>query len=206
MKKLLTFLILSFTFVGCNSNTTAQYPTIQEKLTKMESYKSDVKLTYTSAKGDTIYETTQTADNTGRYKIRTSTPKEYDKNIVMFDGKMVWQYNPNLEDNQISINPPDKASRREMILFSFIENHVKSQDVALSVASLDNNACTVLEAKIPGANDLLSTEKLWIDNNSQDPIKLVIYDTDGNERIVAEFDKFEYNCKIDDDTFTIEEK
>ena len=199
MKKV--FLLLMLT--ACSQGRTA-YPTIQEKLTSMESYKTDAALTYISDKGETKYSTSQIADKSGRYRIETSQPEDIG-NIVMYDGKMVWQYDPNLENNKISVNPPDKAARREIIIFSFLENYVKSKDVSLGVASLDESLCTVLEAKIPGDNRLLSTEKLWVDNETQNPVRLVIYDSENKERIVAEFTNFEYNYPIDDNTFILKQ-
>ncbi len=203
MKKILLLLMTIF-LLGCSQGKKA-YPTIQEKLTAMESYKTDAELTYISDKGKTQYTATMTAAKDGRYIILTSKPEDYKGNIVMYDGKMVWQYDPKLEDNKISVNPPDKASRREIILFSFLENYVKSKDVSLGVASLDEGLCTVLEAQIPGNNALMSTEKLWVNNETQDPVKLVIYDSENKERIVAEFTNFEYNYSIDDNTFTLEQ-
>lgn len=202
MKRLFLFFLILL-LGGC-SLMQKEYPSIQDRLMAMTSYSTDCKLTYISNKGETIYETTQIADNNGRYKVETSSPEQYKNNIVLFDGNLVWQLNPNLKENQISINPPDKASRREIILFSFIENYVKSKDTTVQTSSLDESKCTVLEAIIPGDNNMLSKEKLWIDNESKNPIKLIIYDKEGKERIVAEYSKFVYNCKIDDKTFVIE--
>ncbi len=203
MKKILLILMLAV-LTACTQGRTA-YPTIQEKLTSMESYKTEAAVTYISDKGETEYITSQTADNTGRYKIEVSKPEDYTGNVIMYDGKMVWQYNPRLENNKISVSPPDKAARREIILFGFLENYVKSKDVSLSVASLDESLCTVLEAQIPGDNKLLSSEKLWVDNETQDPVRLVIYDSENKERIVAQFTDFEYNYPIDDDTFVLKQ-
>lgn len=203
MKKIIILLMLLL-LPACAQNRTA-YPTIQEKLTSMESYRTDAELTYISGKGETQYTASQIADKSGRYRIETSKPEEYTGNIVMYDGKMVWQYNPSLKDNKISVNPPDKAARREIILFSFLENYVKSKDVSLSVASLDESLCTVLEAQIPGDNKLLATEKLWVDNETQNPVRLVIYDSENKERIVAQFSNFEYNYPIDDNTFVLKQ-
>lgn len=201
MKRLFLFLFIML-LTGCIKSENS-YPTIQDKLMAMESYSTDCKLTYISNKGETVYETKQIAAQDGRYRIETQTPEEYKNNVVMFDGKMVWQYNPNLENNKISINPPDKAARREILLFSFIENYVKSKDVGVETANIDESRCTVLEAKITGDNKLLSTEKLWIDNESQNPLKLVIYDEDNKERIVAEFSNFVYNYSLDEKDFKI---
>ncbi|MDO4300294.1 MAG: outer-membrane lipoprotein carrier protein LolA [Clostridia bacterium] len=202
MKRLFLFLCIMI-LSGCVKQESS-YPTIQDKLMAMTGYSADCKLTYISNKGETIYETKQIAAQDGRYRIETKKPEEYKDNVILYDGKMVWQYNPNLKENKISVNPPDKAARREIILFSFIENYVKSKDVGVETANLDESLCTVLEAKITGNNKLLSTEKLWVDNESQNPLKLVIYDTDNKERIVAEFSNFVYNCNLEDKTFLMD--
>lgn len=201
MKRLFLFLCVLI-LTGCTKGQNS-YPTIQDKLMAMESYQADCKITYISNKGETVYETTHKASRDGRYRIETSKPDEYKDNVVMYDGKMVWHYNPNLKDNKISINPQDKASRREILLFSFIENYVKSKDVGVETANLDESRCTVLEAKLAGGNKLLSTEKLWVDNESQNPLQLVIYDENNKERIVAEFSNFVYNCNLDEKDFQI---
>ena len=202
MKRLFLFLCILI-LTGCTKSQNS-YPTIQDKLMAMENYSTDCKLTYISNKGETVYETKHKAERDGRYRIETSKPDEYKDNIVMFDGKMVWHYNPNLKDNKISINPQDKASRREILLFSFIENYVKSKDVGVETANLDESRCTVLEAKLAGNSKLLSTEKLWVDNESQNPLRLVIYDENNKERIVAEFSNFVYNCNLDEKDFQID--
>lgn len=201
MKRLFLLLCI-MVLAGCTQ--AKSYPSIQDRLMAMESYETDCRLTYISNKGKTVYETKQLAERSGRYRIETSKPEEYKNNIVMYDGKMVWQYNPNLKENKIRISPPDKASRREVLLFSFIENYVKSKDTGVETAALDESRCTVLEAKLPGGSRLLATEKLWIDNESQNPIKLVIYDENNDERIVAEFSNFVYNCNLDEKDFQID--
>lgn len=201
MKRLILFLCI-LVMTGC-VRAENSYPTIQDKMMAMESYSTDCKLTYISNKGETMYETRQIASRDGRYRIETDKPDEYKNNIIMYDGQMVWQYNPNLKENKISVNPPDKASRREVILFSFLENYVKSKDVGVETANIDKSRCTVLEAKLAGGNELLSSEKLWVDNESQNPVKLVIYDEENNERIVAEFSNFVYNYNLKDEDFKI---
>jgi outer membrane lipoprotein-sorting protein len=68
---------------------------------------------------------------------------------------------------------------------------------------MDEGQCTVLEAIIPGSHPYLSSEKLWVDNKTSKPVKLVIYDPDGAERIIVTYGAFEYNVELDDSLFTI---
>ncbi len=202
MKKLILFILFIITFTSCSPKE-EKYPTIQDKLSNMQSYKTDAEITYISNKGSTSYNAVIYAKNDERYRIEVNSPEDYKGNIIMYDGKLVWQYNPHLQDNKISANPPDKASRREIILFSFIKNYAKSMETTVASANVDNTKTTVLEAKIPSSTKLLSSEKLFVDNETALPVKLVIYDSDNNEKIVVNFSNFEYNQKIEDDVFKI---
>lgn len=203
MKRLILF-ILAVIMTGC-AGAENRYPSIQDKLMAMESYYAECTLTYISNKGETKYETRQIVSCDGRYRVETDKPDEYKNNIVMYDGNMVWHYAPNIKDNKISVNSHDKAGRREILIYTFMENYVKSRDTGVETASYDESMCTVLEADIQGENNILAYEKLWVDNESQNPVKLVIYDGENNERIVAQFSKFVYNYNLKDSDFKLPE-
>ena len=47
----------------------------------------------------------------------------------------------------------------------------------------------------------IATEKVWIDNETLKPLKLVIYDKDDNERYVMIYNEFEYNPEMDESVF-----
>lgn len=200
MKRLFLFIVFILTLTSCSSKQ-EQYPTIQDKLSNMESYKTNAQITYISAKGATVYDAVIYAKRDKRYRIEINSPEDYRGNVVMYDGKLVWQYNPRLQDNKISANPPDKASRREIILFSFLENYAKSMETTVSAGSIDKAKTTVLEAKLPSSSKLLQSEKLFVDNETMLPLRLVIYDSGNNEKIVANFSDFKYNQKIEDSIF-----
>lgn len=197
MKKYLILLILILT--ACTS--TPQYPTIQEKLSQMTSYQTNAEITYISNKGSTTYNTTISALSDGKYRIDITSPEDYNGNVVLYDGKLVWQYNPHLENNKICANPPEKASRREIILFSFLENYNTTMETtAVSATAIPQ---TILEAPLKSTNPIFAKEKLFIDNEKMLPQKLIIYDSENKERIVVKFSNFEYNKKLDDTIFKI---
>ncbi len=201
MKKLL-FLLTLIMLTAC-SGKSEKYPTIQEKLTQMTSYRTKAELSYISNKGTTSYNTIISAKSDGKYRIDITSPQDYAGNVLMYDGKLVWHYNPHLADNKISANPPDKASRREIILFSFLENYAKSMETTVTTSKNEGSLSTVLEAELPGESPILAREKLYINNEEMLPEKLVIYDSENNERIVVKFDNFEYNQKLEDNIFNI---
>lgn len=206
MKKLKIIISLLFliTLIGCSKlQSNDDYPTIQEKLMNMESYSLDGNVKYISNKGETQYDIEHLVKKDGKYLIKTNTPENVSGNIVLFDGDILWQYNPKL-DSKISVGNKDKMERKELSLFSFLENHIKSQDIAMETANMDNEIYTILEAKIPGTNRFFQTEKLWINNKTKNPEKLVIFDSEGKERVVLNIKNFQYNKEIEDDIFNIE--
>lgn len=200
------FIMLTFALVGCskgNNNSTDDYVNIQDKFVNMQSYSCNADVTFYSNKGENTYTISQQAKNDGRYYIETTAPDNVKGNVILYDGNMLWQYNPNL-DSKVSVGDKDKMARKEICLFTFLENHLKSKDVALETANIDESIYSVLEAKIPGGNKYFDSEKLWINNETKQPEKLVIYDVDGKERVLVSYDNFVYNPKIEDSKFNIE--
>lgn len=60
-----------------------------------------------------------------------------------------------------------------------------------------------MEAVIPGDNKFTATEKLWIDNETLNPVKLVIYDSNGGEKYVIEYNDFQYDPQFEDPIFSV---
>ena len=73
----------------------------------------------------------------------------------------------------------------------------------METASFDSSKCIVLEAVIPGNDDGLATEKLWIDRESLLPVRFVISDADDKERYRMDYHEFTFHPQFDADTFRI---
>lgn len=205
MKKIKIFMMIStiLLLAGCGKNDSSSYVDVQKKIMDMESYTADTTVKYISNKGENEYEIRQSAKKDGKYIIETLAPENTKGHIILFDGQMVWQYNKNVE-SKISVGDKDKLERREISIFAFLENHLKSSDVSVETASTKEGVYTVLEAKIPKKNKYMDTEKLWINNETKMPEKLIIYDEDKKERVLVTYKKFEYNPKLSDSIFSIE--
>lgn len=198
------FIMFVLALAGCsNASDTDEYANIQDKLVNMESYSCEAEVTFYSNKGENKYTINQQAKNDGRYFLETTSPDSVKGNIILFDGNMLWQYNPNL-DSKISVGDKDKMERKEICLFTFLENYLKSKDVALETANIDESIYTILEAKIPGGNKYFDSEKLFINNETKAPERLVIYDTEGKERVLVTYNNFVYNPEIEDSKFNVE--
>lgn len=205
-KFLFVFLLFSLFLSSCSfkkSDSFDDYSSIQEKLINMNSYSADSSLTYISNKGESNYNIKQFVRKDGKYILQTIYPDSLKGHFILFDGNILWQYNPSI-DSKISVGDKDKLERKEISLFSFIQNYTKSKDVSVETSSSDNNLYTILEAIIPSSNQYFASEKLWINNKSKLPEKLVIFDKDGRQRVVLSFSNFSYNPNLDDSIFNVD--
>jgi outer membrane lipoprotein-sorting protein len=187
---------------GISGNPAAQsaYEKIQTLLVNLQTYKSEATVEYKSNKGSNVYETLQKCRITGEYRVEVTGPDKVAGNITLSDGKTIYQYNSRIS-GKIAVATKESQERSEIFLTSFIKNYVKSQDTSVAAAKIEGDPCTVLEASIPGDHPYLSTEKLWVDNATYAPIKLIIYDPQGSERIIVTYKSFSYNVQLDDAEF-----
>ncbi|MDR1531027.1 MAG: hypothetical protein LBS62_02375 [Clostridiales bacterium] len=198
-------LIAVASLIGCarspnNAAEKSTYEKIQRELIEMKSYESEASVTYKSNKGSNTYNILQQCRSTGEYRVEVTAPENYAGNVTMSDGTTIFQYNNRIK-GKISIGTNENKERSEIFVTSFVKNYLSSQEVSVSAGSFDEGRCTILEAVVPGGHPYLSKEKLWVDNKSLKPVKLVIFDPDDSERIVVTYDTFEYNIKLEDSCF-----
>ncbi|MCL2378558.1 MAG: hypothetical protein FWC77_05460 [Defluviitaleaceae bacterium] len=175
---------------------------IQRMLFELQSYRAMATVEYRSNKGSNIYETVQHARITGEYRIEVTAPEAVSGSITVSDGRQIQQFN-NRVNGRVSLMVQDIPERSEIFLTSFIRNYKLSEEVSVSVADMEDGVRTVLEATIPPGHPYLSVARLWVDNETMAPIKLVIFDADGSERIIVTYQVFEYNAILEDGLFTI---
>lgn len=204
----LAVLMLSVMFTGaaCGAKTKEQeqtaYEKIQQSLVELKSYRCRATVEYKANKGSNVYETIQHSRITGEYRVEVTGPEKVSGSVTCSDGSHIYQYSTKV-NGRVSLLVKETQERSEIFLTTFIKNYLKSQEVSISVANMGEGQCTVLEATISGEHPYLASEKLWIDNKTLMPVKLVIYDPDGAERIIVTYDSFEYNVDLDDSLFTI---
>lgn len=189
---------------ACSTGGTPKSPMekIQEKLTTMESYACIADVTYISNKGKNTYKTKQYYKMSGEYRIEITDPEQVKGLITVFDGKKVMQYNPRILGEAVNEIPQSKNTY-EIFLGTFVKNYLQSEEVTLEVFNNNNDEYTVLEAMIPEGGKYLATEKLWISNKTLNPAQLVIYDTEGKERIIVKYGEFKYNVDLDASMFQL---
>ncbi len=177
-----------------------------DKLLDLEGYRANTKVTYSQSDGTkTEYILQQTAKISGEYKLAVTEPKDIAGSTTIFDGQKIIQYNKNITDEVITLES-ESPERVELLLTSFIHNYKNSDEVTVLVSSIENeNNVTTIEAKIGGNHKVLHSEILTLDNETFDPIQLVILTEGGEELIKIEYLDYQYNPDITADEFYVEE-
>lgn len=201
-------LVLLFCGCGAQSGTddeTSLYNKIQNTLKTLETYEATASVRYISNNNVHDYKVKQQSKSTGEYRVEVLEPENAAGNITTFDGSVICQYNSKVS-GKIAVGTTESSERSEIFLTSFIKNYFSADETAQTVADMeDNDAITILEAKVPGDNQYLATERLLMNNETLKPKELVIYDDEGNERIVVVFQEIEYNISLDQALFTAKE-
>jgi len=207
MKKLLTLAVIcaaAMILTGCSAIAervdASAYERIHRALMNMESFAAKAEVTYISNNNQHTYETVMIARASGEYRIEVIGPPQVAGNITVFDGNMITQFNPNVQ-GRVTTTTTEAPERVEILVTRFVQNFINSNEVAIMAATVDDSLHTILEATIPGDHPFLATERLWVDNDTLLPTLLIIYDRDGNERIIVRFIAFEYNVNTDDTMF-----
>ncbi len=206
MKKIFS-LCLALTLAVCacgRKESISELTKLQQQLAEMEGYACTATLTRTTENGEDSYETEQYYKSTGEYRLELTAPESVAGNYTVFDGEHICQYNPRVNDSIIK-DVPASQHRSELFLGQFIENYMQSEGVSVETAALDSAKCVVLEAVIPGRDEDLATEKLWVDRETFLPVRFVIYNANGEERYRTEYHTFTFNPTFDADIFQIEE-
>ena len=208
---LLVFITLPFLFTACSEEglrgpgdaaEISAFEQIQAKLIGLENFRAIATVEYHSNKGTNTYETIQHGRITGEYRVEVTGPAHVSGSVTANDGSQIIQFNSRV-NGRVNLMTSESPERSEILLTSFIKNYLQSYEVSVSVADMDAGVRTVFEAIVPGNHPYLATQKLWVDNNTLLPVKLIIFDPDGAERIVVTYHVFEYNVAIEDSLFTL---
>ena len=179
------------------------YEKIQARLQEMVTYKAEAVVRYISNKGENEYTTIQHVRMTGEYRIEVIGPENVSGNITMSNGETIYQFNENI-GAKISLGTTDVKERTKILLTSFLENYLKSDETSAEVVNLEEGEITILEASISGNHQYMSRQTLWIDNKTLNPMRLIVSNSSGQETIVVTYSSFEYNIELEDSLFILE--
>lgn len=186
--------------VSVSSNSS--YPDVTKMLLNLDTYALSGKVTYISNNDKTTYDILQYAKKDGTYRIEL-IQENGSKLTTIYDTKTIFQFTNNASDI-VNITTTENSERSEIFITKFMENYENSKDVSVCVSNINDSVCTVLEATIPGGHHYFASEKLFINNETLTPVKLIIYDSDNLERIIVEFDQFVANPTLDEKIFSVD--
>lgn len=203
MGLVLLSLILSLTACKLINKNNIHEGNAEEALLAMNGYAAIVKISNIDNDKATTYEAKQIYQMDGKYRFEVLAPERLKGLTTVFNGEKVVQYNPQIE-NAKPIELPLNNFRNQIFLGTFVKNYLQSEEVAIAVQNIDEAVTTVLEAVIPGGSQHMSTQKLWLDQKTRKPLRMVIYNKDQQESIMIEFLDFAYNPEIDESIFNIQ--
>ena len=207
INKWLTLLLAATLLTGCQPKPTAEpeptiYQQIHQHLVALQTYRARATVEYISNKGTNTYETTQHGRITGEYRIEVTGPEHVAGIVTSFDGQHIYQFSTQV-NGRVTILARETQERSEIFLTSFIKNWLAGQENSVTAANIEDGRYTVFEAAIPGNHPYLAIQKLWINNETLLPHKMIIYDTAGTERVIVTYHSFEYNIELDNSLFSI---
>jgi len=185
---------------GADGLDVSAYEKIHDALMNMHSFSAEATIKYISNKNTNEYITLQHAKMSGEYRIEVTGPEDVAGNITVFDGTTIYQFNPNVS-NQIAVSVNETPERSEVFLTSFIKNYIASVDSTVRASNFDDSTATILEANVAGNHPYMHTQKLWVDNETNKPLQMIVFDANGVERIVITYSNFEYNPELEDGLF-----
>jgi outer membrane lipoprotein-sorting protein len=215
VKKVLTGVVLLavlFIAAGCGAGGlrglgSAGERTALERMNQMmaelHSYRAIATVEYRANKGSNAYETVQHARITGEYRVEVTGPEHVAGAVTVNDGRNIVQFNARAE-GRVAVPVGETPERSELFLTTFIRNYLHpANEVSVMVADMEEGVRTVLEAAVPGNHPYLATARLWVDNETLLPIRLIILDPDGAERIIVTYHVIELNVVLDDALFSM---
>ena len=175
---------------------------IMRSLVELRTFRAIATVEYHSNKGVNVYEIVQHARISGEYRIEVTGPAHVAGSVTASDGQQIVQFNSRV-NGRVTLQVQETPERSEIFLTSFIKNYLQCNEISVSVADMEQGLRTVLEATVPGNHPYLTISRLWVDNTTLLPVKLVVFDQDGAERIVVTYHIIEINIELADALFSV---
>lgn len=192
--------MMGFIFFGCTSDEklVPNEKNSEDVLKNMKTYEVDAEVTFFKDSVPHSIKMKQVVDLAGRYKLIMEAPEEIKGDIISFDENGLTHYN---SDTKKEVSCKVSQARNEVLLSSFVANYLRDEKCSKIEADLQETEAICFEASIPGEFRYMNKEKLWLNKVTNVPIKMEVYDVDGNVTMLVQFDHFKYNLEIKWDTY-----
>ena len=175
---------------------------IYRMLLSVENFRAIATVEYHANKGVNVYETIQHGKITGEYRIEVTAPAHVAGSVTASNGQQIFQYN-NRVNGRVLLEVQETPERSEVFLTTFIKNYLQSDEISVNVVDMEQGLRTVLEAPVPGSHPYMAVARLWIDNETLRPVKLIVFDPDNVARMVVTYHVIEFNVTLDAELFRL---
>lgn len=188
---LMSFLLmLAFTFYGCNGSNKVSFHSTGNFFKELKQYESEVTVTFLKDKQPNEMKMKQVASMNGSYEFTVIEPVHLKGTKVSCDGTQITEYYPSLNK---AVEVKGSSAQNEILLTSFVSRYLTNENIKKQEIQLNGKSINTYEMSIEGNFKYLSKEKLWLDERSQLPLKMEIYDETGNITIEVVYEDFKFN-------------
>lgn len=188
---LLTIVILGIIIiiVGCQRRESTKeevYEDFQKRLTKITSYKCTAKVEVVGNKTNTEYVLIHTYSKPDYYKLEVKSPQNLRGKTIEYKDDKVIIHNPSIND-KVEL-PSTDNNGTYLFIGDFIKNYLQNESVILKLTKTQ----LAIEIEIPGNNKYFNKQILYVNNNTKNPEKMEIIDSEGIPRFIVTYENFEY--------------
>ncbi len=183
-------LMIAFTFYGCNQSNKVSLHSRGNFFKELKAYESEVTVTFLKDKQPNMIKMTQVANMNGAYEFTVLEPEHLKGTKVSSDGKQITEYYPSLNK---AVAVKGSSVQNEILLTSFVGRYLTNENIKEQEIQLNGKSLSTYEMPIEGSFKYLSKERLWLDKSSQLPLKMEIYDEEGNVTIEVIYEDFKFN-------------
>ncbi|MCI8805582.1 MAG: outer membrane lipoprotein carrier protein LolA [Clostridiales bacterium] len=188
---------------GCSGESAEERTDVKEKITSMSGYSCEAEINVKSNKGQNNYSARISWEKSGKYKIETKSPEILKGNVILFDGKGLWQYNPNIESKiSLSKTGGDFDGKSKIFISEFMKSYLSGSDSSEEEVLFGGKKYNVLLANV-GGGKYFAYQKLWIDVEEEVPFRLQTFDDKNNTVFSADFSDFKFDSDFSEDEFLI---
>lgn len=194
----LLLLLSSVLFTSCNKKP-QDTNDITTFLKNMDSYTTNMSMDIKNDKQTINYKAKQSYLRGGGYKLELNKNRVF---IYKADDKIY------ISDKNNGRSYVQSKSFDEVLKLSFIGEYIgllyTNEEIKYTTKNVNNIEYTVINLFIPGNNKNINNALLYVNNKSMLPEKMVIYDTNGKEKINITYTNFLPNVKIEQAEFKIQ--
>jgi len=196
-------IVFVFSLVSCIFGGNQDIHTrIERKYSDIHSFSAVLEVTVTTEKTENVYTVKQYYVSPDKFREDIISPETLAGMTYIFVNGMVTIFPPiNCDGISMEIDPDN---RNYTFLPEFFDRYFNS-DYAIIAVSVDNTSddiTTILEIMLDDDNIYRSSQKLWICNQTAQPLKLETFNASGDVLISAIFTEFNLNVRIDETLFT----